>query len=263
MKKYTKKLILFCCTVSLFASCTPYMYIPNTLNMPLAGNKGEVKANICYGSGGTGIQGSYAADSHLVVLADVTFQIEKGVSTFSTNTQPNTLNNVIGDIGAGYYKKFNETGRFEALGGIGYGTANASTTALALIFFPRERINLDAHFYRLFVQGNIGTVRENTEIGFGIRVSSIIMGGSYKVTSLDSSSGNQVLYNKTINGAAVMIEPCVSIAVGLENVKLNFSIGYSGKITGMDVDQNFGALYQPLLATGGITVNLFRELPAK
>jgi hypothetical protein len=259
-----KKYFLVCFVSALSVSCTPYLYIPNTLNMPLAGNKGDVKGNLYFGSGGVGVQGSYAADSHLVVIANFAVLDAKGTSIFNSGIKPNTNDNFIADIGAGYFKKISPRGRLELLGGIGYGTANASVIEVDGEFFrPANRLELQGSFYRMFAQCDIGTVNENMEIGFGVRVSSIFMSGNYKVTSGDSMRGNPVLYDKPISGTAVLIEPCLNVGAGWKNAKLNFSLGYSGKITGMDVDPNYGLLYQYAFVTGGITINLFRKPPGK
>jgi hypothetical protein len=261
MKKYF--VIVFFSAI--LTGCAPFMYIPNTLNMPLAGDKGEVKGNLYYGSGGIGIQGSYAADSNFVVLMDMAFDSKKGTTTIFNGFSAfqTRSGNFMGDIGAGYYNKISKGGRFELLGGLGYGTATGSSNTFGDIS-DGTKADLYARFYRLFAQGNIGMVRKNVEFGFGVRISSIFADGALTQTNLDTFSNNHPPPVKTIiHTTAVFVEPCLMLGVGLENVKLNFSFGFSGKVTGMNLPLDIGSLYQPSFVTAGITVNLFRKFPEK
>jgi hypothetical protein len=233
-----KKYLLFCVIPVLLSGCEPYLfapklYIPNPLNMPLARDKGELKANINYGSAGYNIQGSYATDSHLVILADLTFLNWTGTSGFGRPFLD--INSFSGNIGAGYYKKFDKSSRFDALGGIGYGKIDFASISPGE-FVVTDKDELNGHFYRLFAQTNIGTVKKNIEIGLGLRFNTLFTGGAYIVKARDSAG--TIHYKQDIAGIAVFAEPCLNIGAGLKDVKLNLTVGLSDKIAGIDIDPN-------------------------
>ncbi len=222
------------------------------LNMPLAGNKGEGKASLLAGIDGIGLYASYCIDSHLVVLANA--------STSQTHTDGPPIVFTNGDIGAGYYQKISKYGRFEVLGGGGYGSMSCDgVTYQESNFNNYQQISVQGNMIHFFGQADIGMVTENIELGFGLRVSNLNFSGNSSYTNMDSGKVlNKMAYQ--IEGSPLYFEPCFMLAVGVSSVKLHLSVGGSFALNSIDNLSLYG-LYSPTFyVTTGITVNIFRQL---
>ena len=138
------KLYLTCFLLSGLAySCTPYLYAPNTLNMPLAKNVCESKVKAYISTSDYGFQGSYAVDSHIVVVSDGSFY--KFANRYGNDSR--TLLN----IGAGYFHTIAKNGCFEILGGIGNGNSIGQNVDQGFLSFNPEQISsLKGNYQRVF-----------------------------------------------------------------------------------------------------------------
>ena len=213
-----------------------YMDVPNELNMPLAGNKGEFKGAAYYGNvndaapvGLIGVQVSYAIDSHFVVLVN------------SQNSLPNdTIRHFLEEIGCGYFKKIgkHDRGRFELLSGIGYGETHAKAAADNY---------LNATFSQIFVQPDIGIVGRSAEIGIGTRIRLLDANGSYMHDGDNYTA---------VNYMAAFFDPSLMVSFGSEYVKLHGAIGKSLFIGG---NQQLFNVHQDTFIYFGLTLNLGRK----
>ncbi len=259
--KYGKLALLFLVTCFCF-SCTPSLYVPPPLNMPLAGNKDEFKGNLFAYSNEFGIQASYAVDSHCVLLTSLTGANGRtGTATLDVTTYYSTINNFLGDIGAGYFEKFDQNGRFEVLGGFGYGNANSHNVVLdpsANSLFGFAMDNISGNFMHGFGQCDIGLVKKNFEFGLGLRLSYLTPEANFQCVPIGNTYSPPE-YSDEIGGSALFLEPAIMISAGLEQVKLNLSIGYSSKLFGADISRDYGSIYQDLTIGFGISCNLNRE----
>ena len=248
-------------SICLCNACTPQLYVPAPPNMPLAGNKGEFKGDLFLYSNEFGLQASYAVDSHCVVLVNVTGQDARtGTTTVNnTNTYYSTTANFQGDIGAGYFKKIGQRGRFEAIGGIGYGgskTQNVITHSLLPLILSIDNIN--GNFAHLFAQCDVGYVNKNIELGLGLRFSNLNINGTFQSSYIGSGTTPQ--YTTQLGGDALFWEPAIMFAAGFEKVKLNLSFGISNKLFGPDISSQYGSIYQNMAFSFGISCNLNRKL---
>ena len=223
--------------ITFLASCDIiYMDVPNELNMPLAGNKGEFKGAVYYGGvddiapvGLIGVQISYAIDSHFVLL----FNSQNSVRN-------DTVHHFLEEIGCGYFKKIGKKGRgrLELLSGIGYGETHVKAA---------KDNNLNATFSQIFVQPDIGIVGRSGEIGIGTRIRLLDANGTY-IYHIDN-------YNAD-NYMGVFFDPSLMVSFGTENVKLHGAIGKSFFMGG---NQQLEQVHQQTFLYFGLTFNLNRK----
>jgi len=261
MNNFIKLIFLF----AVLSSCSPYLYSPEPLNMPLPDHKDEVKANIYYGSNGGGLQGSYAIDSNFVLIGDFAFVAQKPANDGIPDPDPEHINNLHLSFGGGYFSSFGNHGRFEILAGGGFGNANAhaidADRTLTFDDFSRM-IDIRANYMHLFGQVDIGSMGQNAEIAFGLRARSLFLTyGKYQVTTDAFFGPTDPLpsLSQNLSGEVVFAEPCLRAGVGFEKVRLNLSMGYSFRVFGHDIPSSFGTMYQPFFISTGISVNLFAD----
>ncbi len=241
----------------------PYLYLPDNPNMPLASNKGEIKGNLALGTDGGEIQGSYCIDSHVVVCANISYSyIIAYKAGAPADYPPNKMGNYIGDISSGYYTKISHHGRFELLGGAGYGYTNSYAHNIWEGLSNDPLVIANCRFAHLFAQADIGVVKRNIDFGFGIRLSDLLTSGTASFSTFDK--GNLVsTTNGTLNGSAAFLEPCIMLSFGADKIKLKLSAGFSARISGHEfpILENFdyGSSYDPLFASAGLEINLFRK----
>src|ERR1017187_6703670 len=137
----------------MLTACSPNIYIPNATNIPLPNNKDELKVGGGMSSAGVYFEGSYALDSHIVVMAEYA-----GIST--TDTDATYFKYNFGEIGGGYYSHIGGHGRFEFLGGFGIGNLNTNLyyhpDLFTLFGSPRiEHFIIRNNFERLSIQADI------------------------------------------------------------------------------------------------------------
>jgi len=220
--------------------------------MPLAGNKGEAKINLFAGMDGLSLQGSYCIDSHIVVLG--------GISSSSNYTEDGPSTSLtMGDIGAGYYERISKSGRFEVIGGLGYGSTLCEGEIVGVSSSETQQINLRGNVIHLFGQADIGLVKKNIEFGFGIRVSNMTFNGKASYTNSDSGKVISVS-NQNISGSPIMLEPCLMLSIGSKNVKWHLSVGGALNIAGLGYPDQLGQYGPTFVVTTGITFNIFRNL---
>ena len=229
------------CLISLFAfsSYGQYLYVPGSLNMPLATNKGEIKGTASLGNGGVELQGSYCIDSHMVVCINGMYG-----SRWASNTS--------GTVGCGYYTSFSSRGRFEIMGGGGYGV---DFEWVEWLTYPGQLVEVNAKLPRVFVQADLGYVKNHVELGFGIRVSEIFYRGTV-TTSLFGAHDSVI--SKTTNslaGQELFLEPCIMVSFGGKNIKVHLSAGLSGMISGYEF-RSYDILPTASL---GVTFNILRK----
>ena len=265
-----KKVLFFACLAASLTSCSPYMYIPDSVFMPLASEKGEFKGNICYGTSGTGLQASYTIGNHLLVMTNISEynSVNTGTYTPGLLNFPYSYNNFSGDLGLGYFYKLGLHGRVELIAGGGYGSSNAflegAPPGHSAVGYSGNLANyaLSGNFMHLFAQPDIGLVYGNYEFGLGARFNELNLNGKYSIEQQTDSNKtfSHPVYNTNLNGTALVIQPALTVSLGLEKIKLNLNLGYSAQISGPDIDPKYGSVYQAFFVSGGVTVNLFRKL---
>jgi hypothetical protein len=242
----------------MLTACSPNIYIPSPTNIPLPGNKSELKIGGSLGTAGLNFEGSYAIDTHIVILADYAFNNSTDSNTYS--------NNNYGEIGGGYYTKFDEHGRFELLGTVGLGSVSANQ------FYKGFNIGGPPPLYRYIVsnenynkfslQGDIGMTRKIIEIGFSAKFSFISMPNiTYHKQDVGYYGGYHVYSDTSLSIAnnEFFFEPCYYINLGIKNVKLHFCEGLSFPMSSNNELWLFNNLDTRFFVAFGLTIDLFRK----
>jgi hypothetical protein len=98
MRKYL--LITNIVLVILFVSCTPPVYLPNSLNTPLLKEKGETNIGYNASLGGDDIQISYAISKNIGLMANGTY--------YSHVFEDQYRKRKFGELGIGYFSHPNK-----------------------------------------------------------------------------------------------------------------------------------------------------------
>jgi hypothetical protein len=244
-----KKYLIFFSLAALLLSCraTPYLYHPVMLNMPLPHDEKEIKATGYTGLEGEGIQASYSINKWLVLAGNCSMVYDG-----------HYIDHAVTDIGAGFYKKIDKYASFEILGSGGYGFTNSDVLNKRWFKYEdNEYLYIYSQMYRGSLQADIGVRNKYMILSAGLRLTDMFFDGDYEALYYDINNHIDNLKHMPLKGHALFIEPGLTFSVGLRNVKVTGSVGYSYKIEGMTINPFYGPLYFPLYATEGITVQLF------
>jgi hypothetical protein len=158
--------LLVCCSQYSYPDTIPLprqkennYYIPNTVNMPLLQQKGQLKLNAGFSGStnnskhrGVEFQSSLAVTNKFALLMNVT----SASRVHDDNTGKNKA--FIAEAGAGYLKKLNANWCMETFGGIGTGsTRNSHVTGLSKV-----------QLTKFFAQPSIGYTNNNQTFQWGI-----------------------------------------------------------------------------------------------
>ena len=253
----TRILIFSILVLGVLTACTPNIYIPNATNIPLPNNKNELKVGGGYSEAGYYFEGSYALDSHIVIMAD-------GAGQYTPDTNGAFSQNIFGEIGGGYYSHIGKYGRFEFIGA--YGMGNVAANQFLIPFYlggskSLRRYIVNNNYNRITLQGDIAFSSKYAELGLSAKLSYLNMPGVYyHKQDLDTKS-YAVLDDSSLNISQneFFFEPCYFINLGIKNVKIHLCVGWSFLI-GPDVHfWDLHQLYAGGFAATGITVDLFRK----
>lgn len=249
-----KYLFILSAVTTMLTGCTPSLYIPNELNMPLPARakSGSIAANIS--NQGFGGSAYYAIDSNIVILGNG--------AGFNSQSGKNSSY----DIGMGYYKIWPKTsGIFEAIGGCGHGSTVIDNTNTPLFSSVRERDSISGRYYRIFAQTDFGSfVSKSTLLGFGMRISYIIPNSYIDHQVISELENTPTPSNPaaqttvvTSNNLITTIRRSVFIDLGFNRDKkinddlfLHETIGISTFISGFD----YGPTSWPIMPTLGLTL---------
>ena len=167
-------------------------------------NKGEVQIALNRASSGFDPQAAVAVSDHIGIMANGSFK-----STDSDTTDDFHKHN-FGEIGVGYYTKFQRLGRFEVFGGYGFGKVNVKTTWNVL---GNTNSNIaDVVYHRVFIQPSFGVTTNFFDMSFTPRIVLVHMKPA------------QYIY-KTITRP--FIEPVVTIKLGYKYFFFTSQFGVS------------------------------------
>ena len=233
------------------------MYPLHELNMPLRAANNEMGADAYLGSEGIGLNISYAVSEHAIILASASGHYESVYpyyDEFPIQSSTN-ISDIQGDIGGGYYRHIDKNIVVETIGGVGFGNSGWSIQTY------NSLTNAGGQYSHLFLQGDLGMYLKNIEFGIGIRMSDMYGFTNYHEVSymVEYGQGPQTSYTNNFTGNALFLQPGMNIAFGAKNLKLRFSLTFSGKLSGQDNISTAGSLYQSFDATIGLTVDVNRK----
>ncbi|GEM_PF-1124024 len=221
-----KKALLLIFIVSLFFSCTSFIYYPNGINAPLLQEKDELQVNLAIKGLGGDIQGAYAFSNHFstqlnINMLDV-FGNEFGVAHNSGQ--------YYGEAAIGYYASITPGFVFEAYLGTGHGTTffrNTNTDVLRT-----------TDYHKIYAQLDAGFRTKNFKIGLAFREAFV---NAYKEKIDGVVTGDQYM--------DTFFEPVIFMALGGKKYKINAQLGFS--------EAQFDAIidYAPLIVSLGLEAN--------
>ena len=252
MVKLNFKIGVLVYLASLFPACTPVLYIPNQLNMPMATKPDVFKGSFYGGTGGLGGHASYAIDSHLVLFANGCIN----------NFVPKASNQIYSyDAGGGYFGEIGENLNIEILGGLGYGRSDANVSNnLAFRTFPTtEKDILHATYERSFLQFDIvKTHRNGNQFGFGVRLAEFSAGSFYYhriLTENRTGYPPYVIEDSTLQtlNSGWLIEPEINFKAKLgAHSFFNTAFGFSVPTIHQNPYSSFSSVFSYFIFTIGL-----------
>jgi len=216
-------------SVLTFQGCAP-VYVPNAYHVHQLDDSGDFSGGIYTGTNGLDVQAAYALNNSVFVLGAGSF----GNSDYSSEDSYQSHRYAEG--GVGYFKPFNKFGRFELLGGLGFGSSEASSK---YFFFEPNEVTAKGNYSRVFIQANNGMERKHFDIGMALRLAHVSFGEFETTSSVYEGSNSSVFF-----------EPMLYVNVGWEKVKFVTQVGISDPLID---DLSFG--YEPLFFSIGLKGN--------
>ncbi|MEP7128118.1 MAG: hypothetical protein ABI729_04590 [Chitinophagales bacterium] len=207
-----------CTAIATFLNSCTVTYAPNSNNVPLLQEKGELalSGGLYEAAGGTQyagyeLQGAYAVTHHLGLMTSLLLAGSLDVSGSHS----------FFELGSGYYHRIGTGGVFDAYGGIGFGSLHSYTSNSTAI----NTLN----YQRFFMQPSIGYTSRGFECAFSLRM----CGLNY---AAQQSAINEYYENEYgPSKFSILAEPAFTLRGGWKYVKLQLQLGYSINLT--DADQ--------------------------
>jgi hypothetical protein len=224
MKK-SSYLILFAALVLSLSSCK-IMYVPNSQNVPLLEEKGDIKANL----GAKDLQVAYGITDHFGVMANGYYNKSDWSATSGDFENKYFSTRSLIEGGLGYYTPFGTNGRFEVFGGGGFGSVkhdydlyDASTL--------EESNSYKASMMRYFLQPSIGVQSEVVGLAFSTRVAGVTFATKETVGYTQQDLIDEGL-NELDDNMFIFLEPAVTFRVGFQYVQAQIQPYYNLQLSG-------------------------------
>jgi hypothetical protein len=227
MKKYL--LVTSVVLVTFFVSCTPPVYLPNSLNTPLLKEKGEFNIGLSRSIGGCDFQASKAISDNIGFMVNATYLRDE----WSDNYRDHKF----AEMGIGYFSHPDKYLVNEIYVGAGLGTNSIKEAMI----FSSEDAEISADYIRLFIQPNFGVCTEGFEGGFSMRACYI---NFHKVNF------SNIDFIKT----RTLFEPVVFMRIGPPNLKFQTQLGYS--LRPLKDPLEFSFFYDELIFSFGFNIRL-------
>lgn len=199
------------------ASCNPKYYVPNTQNVPLISDKGQVNLNVSGNANQVEFQSAYGIAENIAIQANGALFIP------ADNDDGNGGSGKLAEVGVGYFKPIKENWVFELYGIVGLGSVENHLPS-TISSYPETKGDISANLLRAGIQPNFGYKSKY----FSAAVSSRFVNLSY------SKIKGDLIYNDVLqsaylgdNSSNFLIEPALTLRGGLENIKLQMQFGYS------------------------------------
>jgi hypothetical protein len=188
--------------------------------------KGELHAAGYAGTNGVDIQGGYAISDRIGVIGAASFgSSEEESEDFHEHSYI--------EIGGSYFKALGKIGRYEALAGLGVGSAESLTQ---YEFFGPQEVQATGDFTKIFVQNNFGLETGPLETGLVLRLGQVVF------TEFETSSSR---YEESESGT--FFEPAIFARLGWKNVKIESQVGISSPL-----QESVAFDYRPLNVSLGL-----------
>jgi hypothetical protein len=210
--------------------CNPKYYSPNTQNVPLLSEKGEVNLSLSGNANQAEFQGAYAAGEHFALQANGGLFIPKDLENGDGGSGKFI------EAGAGYFTPVSERFVFELYGLLGTGNVENDLRSRATTNPPTTGV-ISASVFRYGIQPNFGFKSKY----FSAAVSSRIVSLNYSNIDGDLvfDGMNQRTYLSD-NSTNFLFEPALTLRAGIEKLKFQLQIGRSFNLSNEDFRQDNG-----------------------
>jgi hypothetical protein len=221
------------------------VYVPNTVNVPLLLEKGELRATL----NPNNAQVAYAVTDGLGVMANGFHESSSGDQVAASGQDGRGY---LLELGAGHYRPLGDGAVFEAYGGAGYGHVrhdNWETNNAGV----RSNYKFSTSAIKGFVQPSIGMTRTYFDVAIAARVVGL------RAFAVDTFNyADERLRTDNLLGIDqrtwLFVEPAVTLRAGYKWVKLFFQYGYSFKLNDAELNRD------ETFATVGIHIDLASRL---
>jgi hypothetical protein len=211
--------------IGFFTSCR-IMYVPNSQNVPMLEEKGDLKVGITTKD----IQVAYGINNHLGIMANGYYNKNDWSLLSGTYENKYLSTRSLVEGGLGYYTTLGDKGRFEVYGGAGYGHVNYNYDLLYNDTLT-ESNSFGINMLRTFIQPAIGTQSDNFGFSFSTRFAAVNFSGldstGYSEAELVSEGLNELEQNMFI-----FIEPAITLRVGVKYVQFQLQPYYNLQVSG-------------------------------
>ena len=223
--KNLKKLVLIALLLVCFSSCK-IMYIPNTQNIPMLEEKGDIKLDI----GNKDMQLAYGISNHVGIMANGYYnKNEWSVVSGTFDNQYLSKRSLI-EGGVGYYTTLGENGRFEIYSGAGYGNVSYNYDLVDNGTLT-ETNTFGINMMRIFFQPAIGLQTDNLGFAFSTRLVSVnflnVDTVGYTQTELEAEGLHELE-----DDMFIFIEPAITLRLGIKYAQLQLQPYYNLQVTG-------------------------------
>jgi len=220
-----KKTVLLILVISLFFSCTSFVYYPNGANAPLLEKKNDLQLGLGMKGAGGYARSAYAVTDHLGVQLNINY-----LNVNDPDAGTDRINsNIYAETAVGYFKKIQNN--FVLEGYVGYGLGGCSSID------PAEVISdmISSSHYKIYAQVDAGFTWKYFNFGLALREAYVNV--------------YETRINGTISNTPKMdffFEPVLFVGLGFEKFKINAQAGFS--------DSQFDAIinYAPFIVSLGI-----------
>lgn len=220
--------IVFAAAGILATGCSPKYYSPNTQNVPLMREQGQINLNLSGNGNQAEFQAAYGVINHLAV------QVNGGLFIPKDNDNGNGGSGNFVEAGAGYFTPVGTSFVFEAYGLFGYGGLENHLPS-TVSDYPATTGKISANISRYSVQPSFGYVHKYFSVALSSRISSL----NYSRISGNLIYGgeNQQDYLRD-NRSSMLIEPALTIRGGLPKLKLQLQFGKSFNVSNSNFSQD-------------------------
>lgn len=209
----------------LFSSCSHYYYAPNTANIPMLREKGDVRLNFnFYGTDeaeGGELQAAVATGKRTGLMFNLLSASSHGglfQSEAYMSTTPPSGSGTYVELGYGFFAPIPKSKWvFETYAGVGTGKVSNW-------YSENEKSKLG--FTKIFVQPSLGWRTKYFELGISNRFAF----ASMRVKESTNHVNQDVQYIKD-HKSAILLEPSFLIRFGLKHVKISANYTHSGNMS--------------------------------
>ncbi|MBA3971314.1 MAG: hypothetical protein H0X46_04100 [Bacteroidetes bacterium] len=231
--------ISLCTAALLLTSCSTTLYVPNTVNVPLLKEKGEIKLNIDQNN----LQAAVAVSEHVGVMVNGFYRDHIGSNSYQHK-------GALGEIGVGYFKPLDDD-PFVLEAFVGAGVGNVSKSEVLTNGNESRTATFDARATKVFIQPELGYTSRFFDLALSPRFSMIKFSDFNSSNYTEGELANDYLdKGRLTSNPYLFAEPAVTMRIGYKWLKLQAQYGMVVNIGGGQIrhPQNYSSL--------GLTVDI-------